>query len=195
MTTKSRTRTIGLTSRSSRLRVLCVMLVCGAALAGAGGSGETPAPKAPAPQAAAPQEVEVVGLVAHPETRQPTVVLQGKRDRRMFAMVIGPAEATGIALPLNNVTPPRPLTHDLFLTMFGRLNVTVKKAVITDLRNDTYYALVFLRVNGTEMQLDSRPSDAIALCIRAKAPVYVEERVFEKTEQALPRPGAGAPRI
>jgi hypothetical protein len=77
--------------------------------------------------------------------------------------------------------------------MFGRLNVTVKKAVITDLRDDTYYAIVFLRVNGAEMQLDARPSDAIALAIRAKAPVFVEERVFEKSEQVTPR--GPAPRI
>jgi hypothetical protein len=139
--------------------------------------------------------VEVVGLVLHRETQQPTLILQGKRDRRTFGMVIGPAEATGIALPLQKVTPPRPLTHDLFLSLFGRLKVTLRKAVITDLRDDIYYATLHLSANGADIEMDSRPSDAIALAIRARAPVYVEDRVFDKAER-LPRPAPPAtPRI
>ena len=85
------------------------------------------------------------------------VMLEGKRDKRRFLMVIGAAEATAIAVPLENVTPPRPLTHDLFLTLFGRLKVQVTKVVITDLRNNTYYATVYLTAGGTAMELDSRP--------------------------------------
>jgi uncharacterized protein len=108
------------------------------------------------------------------------VVLEGSRDHRRFAMVIGLAEATGIAIPLQGVTPPRPLTHDLFLTMFGRLKVSLSRVVIDDFRDDTYFATVHLVVDGTSMTLDSRPSDAIALAIRAKAPVFVEDRVFER---------------
>lgn len=173
-----------------RITPLGLVLLCGAGLLAAGGRTESPAPKA-----SGPQEVEVVGLFVNPQTEQPTVILQGKRDKRTFAMAIGPAEATGIALPLRNVTPPRPLTHDLFLTLFGRLNVTVKKVVITDLRDDIYYATVYLAASNGEMQLDSRPSDAIALAIRAKAPVYVEERVFEKSERLPPGPAAAPPRI
>jgi bifunctional DNase/RNase len=107
-------------------------------------------------------------------------VLEGKRDKRRVIMTIGPAEATGIAVPLQGVTPPRPLTHDLFLTLFGRLNVALTRVVITDLRNDIYYATVHLAGAGGEMTLDSRPSDAIALAIRAKAPVLIEDRVFDK---------------
>jgi bifunctional DNase/RNase len=103
-------------------------------------------------------------------------------------MAIGLAEANGIAVPLENRVPPRPLTHDLFLTLFGRLRVTVTKVVITDLRDDIYYATVYLDASGKEMQLDSRPSDAIALAIRAKAPVFAEDRVFEKSERLLPPP-------
>jgi len=158
----------------------------GAALLAAGGKSEAPSPKP-----LGPQEVEVVGLLLSPNTRQPTVVLQGKRDKRTFAMAIGAAEATGIAFPLQNLTPPRPLTHDLFLTLFGRLNVSVKKAVITDLKDDIYYATVYLVAGGGDMQLDSRPSDAIALAIRAKVPVLVEDRVFDKgggVRVAPPRP-------
>jgi uncharacterized protein len=140
-----------------------------------------------------PQEAGVVGLFIDSQSLQPTVVLRGKRDRRSFGMAIGAAEATGIVYPLENRIPPRPLTHDLFLSLFGRLKVTVTRVVITDLKDGIYYAIVFLDAGGTEMQLDSRPSDAIALAIRAKAPVLVEDRVFDKSE-LLPGPGS-APRI
>jgi uncharacterized protein len=124
--------------------------------------------------------VKVVAVLLDPTTNTPTVVLEGKRDGRHLAMAIGPAEATGIAVPLQGVTPPRPLTHDLFLTLFGRLNVTLTRVVVTDLRDNIFYATVHLSVGGAPMALDSRPSDAIALAIRAKAPVLVEDRVFEK---------------
>jgi bifunctional DNase/RNase len=143
---------------------------------------QTPAP-------AGPQEAGVVGLFLGSASLQPTVVLQGKRDRRSFGMAIGAAEATGIVYPLENRVPPRPLTHDLFLT----LKVTVTRVVITDLKDGIYYATVFLDAGGKEMQLDARPSDAIALAIRAKAPVLVEDRVFDKSE-LLPGP-LPAPRI
>ena len=144
-------------------------------------------------QSSGPQEVTVVGLLLDEQTQQPTIVLQGKRDRRTFAMVIGPAEATGIAFPLQKVTPPRPLTHDLFLTVFGRLNTTVTKAVITDLRDNTFFATLYLSANGSALELDSRPSDAIALAIRAKAPIYAEDRVFDRAER-IPD-GPSGPRI
>lgn len=144
------------------------------------------------PRAHGPQETEVLGVVVDPRTQTPTVILQGKRDRRSFAMAIGVAEATGIALPLQGVTPPRPMTHDLFMTLFGRLNVAVARVVITDLRDDVYYATVYLTSSAGEMTLDSRPSDAIALAVRAKAPVLVEDRVFEKSGTLSP---PGRPQI
>lgn len=149
----------------------------------------------PAPPATGPQEVTVVGLMLDEQTQQPTIVLQGKRDKRAFAMVIGTAEATGIAFPLQKLTPPRPLTHDLFLTLFGRLQVSLTKAVITDLRDNTYYATLYLSANGTALELDSRPSDAIALAIRAKAPVFAEDRVFDKAERLPGGPSGSGSRI
>jgi len=168
-----------------RLGRIGFLLIVSVGLLGAADQG------APAPPAAGPQEVTVAGLLIDEHTQQPTIVLQGKRDKRAFAMVIGPAEATGIAFPLQKLTPPRPLTHDLFLTLFGRLQVTLTKAVITDLRDNTYYATLFLSANGTTLELDSRPSDAIALAIRAKAPVFAEDRVFDKTER-LPSGSSGS---
>jgi len=158
-------------------------------LATAAGAREGTAPAAP--KAAGPQEVEVVAVALDPRTQTPAVLLEGKRDKRHLAMVIGPAEATGIAVPLQGLTPPRPLTHDLFLTLFGRLNVQVTRVVITDLRDDVYYATLQLTAGGTTLTLDSRPSDAIALAIRAKVPVLVEDRVFDKAGG----PGAAGPRI
>ncbi|HYB43460.1 MAG TPA: bifunctional nuclease family protein [Candidatus Methylomirabilis sp.] len=173
----------------TRLARLALLLVIGAGLVGARDQGPAPPGKP-----TGPQEVTVLGLLVDDRTQQPTIVLQGKRDGRTFAMVIGPAEATGIAIPLQKLTPPRPLTHDLFLTLFGRLNVTVSKVVITDLRDNTYYATLFLSAAGTPMELDSRPSDAIALAVRAKAPIYAEDRVFEKADR-LPLGPESGPRI
>jgi uncharacterized protein len=174
-----------------RLGRLGWLLVAAIALAGAKDRGAV----APPPPVTGPQEVTVVGLFLDERTQAPTIVLQGKRDPRAFAMTIGPAEATGIAVPLQNLTPPRPLTHDLFLTLFGRLHVTVTKVVITDLRNNTYYATLYLSANGTSLELDSRPSDAIALAIRAKAPVFAEDRVFQKSEVSPLTPPPTGPRI
>ena len=168
--------------RLRRYRHLVLVLALGALLAGAGTPGETPAPPA-----ASLQEVTVIG-VFNDQRGQHGVMLEGKRDKRRFLMLIGTAEATAIAVPLENITPPRPLTHDLFLTLFGRLKVQVTRVVITDLRNNTYFATVYLTSGGTPMELDSRPSDAIALAIRAKAPVFAEERVFEKSDRP-PAPG------
>ncbi len=155
-----------------------------------GGVGAKEKGEVAAPKATGPQEVEVVGVVIDQRSSQPLVILQGKRDKRSLAMVIGHAEANGIALPLHGVTPPRPLTHDLFLTLFSRLKVILTRVVITDLRDDIYYATLYLNAGGTELTLDSRPSDAIALAIRAKVPVLVEDRVFEKAGTLPQRPGA-----
>jgi bifunctional DNase/RNase len=146
----------------------------------AGGASARDRADVEAPRSTTAQEATVLAVMVDPTSQQPAIVLEGKRDRRRFAMAIGVAEATGIAIPLQGVTPPRPLTHDLFLTMFGRLHVSLTRVVIHDFRDNTYFATVHLMVNGAEMTLDSRPSDAIALAIRAKAPVFVEDRVFER---------------
>jgi len=134
----------------------------------------------PAVKPASVHEVDIVAVYLDSVAQAPKVVLERKHDRRRFEMVIGLAEMNGIAIPLNGVTPPRPLTHDLFLTLFGRLKVTLTRVVITDLRDDIYYAILHFSGAAGELTLDSRPSDAIALAIRAKVPVFVDDRVFEK---------------
>ena len=158
-------------------RMAAVALLVGALASGADAVDRS---EGPAPRATGAQEVAVVAVVVDPATQQPTIVLEGKRDKRQVAMSIGVAEATGIAVPLQGITPPRPLTHDLFLTMFGRLHVALTRVVVHDFRDNIYFATVHLTANGTPMTLDARPSDAIALAIRAKVPVLVEDRVFER---------------
>src|SRR5437763_8287596 len=162
------------------MRVARIILAAFAIGTLAGGAGARDRADDAPPRLTGAQEATVVAVVIDATSQQPAIVLEGKRDHRRFAMAIGVAEATGIAIPLQGVTPPRPLTHDLFLTMFGRLHVSLSRVVINDFRDNTYFATVHLVVNGTEMTLDSRPSDAIALAIRAKAPVFVEDRVFER---------------
>ena len=175
--------------RLRRFSGLVLVLALGLLLSGARNPGDL----GPAPAVSA-QEVTVVGVFSDPRG-QHGVLLEGKRDRRRVLMVIGAAEATAIAVPLENITPPRPLTHDLFLTLFGRLKVSVTKVVITDLRDNTYYATVYLAAGGAPMEIDSRPSDAIALAIRAKVPVLAEERVFEKSERVPGGPSGPGDRI
>jgi bifunctional DNase/RNase len=159
---------------------IILILFCLVAVRGvSSGSAREGAETAP-PKPTGPQEVDVVGVMVEPRTQTPVILLEGKRDKRRVFMSVDLAQVTAIALPLQGVTPPRPLTHDLFLTLFGRLKVTVTRVVITDMRNDIYYATVHLTGPAGEMMLDSRPSDAIALAIRAKVPVLVEDRVFDK---------------
>jgi bifunctional DNase/RNase len=149
------------------------------AVSGVGAAKEQAPPGRPS--LAGPQEAEVVNVVVDPRSQQPLIVLQGKRDKRQLAMAVGFFEAERIAIPLQGVTPPRPLTHDLFVTLFGRLKVTLRRVVITDLRESTYYAVLYLDAGGAEVTLDSRPSDAIALALRAKVPILVEDQVFDKS--------------
>ena len=172
---------------SGRVGMIAVLTVLITSVAGTAPSARDQSEKA-APRPDGPQEADVVAVALDPRTQAPAIVLQGKRDKRNLVMSIDPTQMMAIAIPLNGVTPPRPLTHDLFLTLFARLKVTLTRVVITDMRDDIFYATVHLTSTGGEMVLDSRPSDAIALAIRAKVPVLVEDRVFDKGgAQAAPR--------
>jgi hypothetical protein len=167
--------------RHGRLGALVLVVVALAHTAGARERAESAGPTSR-------QEVAVLAVMQDARTQQPLVVLEGKRDKRQLTMVIGAAEATSIAVPLQGVVPVRPLTHDLILTLFGHLQVSLSRVVITDFRDGIYYASVQVQTAGNPIQLDARPSDAIALAIRAKVPVLVESHVFDKTELLVPAP-------
>lgn len=108
------------------------------------------------------------------------VVLKELDATRYLPIWIGPFEADAITIELQGVEVARPLTHDLLKSLISKLGAEVQQVAITDLRNDTFFAQITLRVNGREMQIDSRPSDAIALAVRTKVPVYVSEQVMEQ---------------
>jgi bifunctional DNase/RNase len=145
---------------------------------------ETPAP------GGAVYEMEVMGVQADPQSGAPMVFLRAKQDKRELAMFIGPFEAQAIALPLQGIRPPRPYTHDLMLDALHRLKAKVKRVVITGLRDNTYFADLVLDVQGQDMRLDSRPSDAIALALREDAPILAMEAAFARSRQPSAPDGA-----
>ncbi len=111
---------------------------------------------------------------------QRVVILKERDSDRYLPIWIGPSEADAIAIKLQGVTPPRPLTHDLLESVITNLGASVNSIVVSDLQNDTFYAKLILDVNGKQMELDSRPSDAMAVAIRAKAPIYADEKVLDR---------------
>ena len=111
---------------------------------------------------------------------QRVVILRVKGSDRCLPIWVGSAEADSIALRLQDVEVPRPLTHDLLLTAIKSLGATIERIVVSDLADDTFYAKVVLHCNGTVTEVDSRPSDAIALAVRTDAPIYVEDGVLDK---------------
>ena len=111
---------------------------------------------------------------------QRVVILKEKTAERYLPIWIGPAEADAIAAKLQGVTVPRPLTHDLLRSVIDALGATVGSIVVSELKNDTFYAKIILNVDGGQMEIDSRPSDALALAVRTEAPIYAEEVVLDK---------------
>ena len=116
---------------------------------------------------------------------QRVVMLKEKMAERYLPIWIGPAEADAIAVKLQGVTVPRPLTHDLLRTVINTLGATINSIIVSDLKNDTFYAKVILDVDGGQMEVDSRPSDALALAVRAEVPIYTEETVLDKASILL----------
>ena len=108
------------------------------------------------------------------------VMLKEKMTDRYLPIWIGPAEADAIAVKLQGVTVPRPLTHDLLRTVIQTLGATINSIIVSDLRNDTFFAKIIFDVDGRQMEIDSRPSDALALAVRAEVPIYAEEAVLDK---------------
>ena len=111
---------------------------------------------------------------------QRVVILKEKTADRYLPIWIGPAEADAIAVKLQGVNVPRPLTHDLLRSIIDTLGANVNSVTVNDLKNDTFYAKITLDVDGGQMEVDSRPSDALALAVRMEVPIYVEDSVLDK---------------
>jgi len=111
---------------------------------------------------------------------QRVVILKEKAAERYLPIWIGPAEADAIAVKLQGVNVPRPLTHDLLNSVIDTLGAKINSIIVTDLKNDTFYAKIVLNVDGGQIEIDSRPSDALALAVRVGAPIYVDETVLDK---------------
>jgi len=111
---------------------------------------------------------------------QRVVILKEKESNRYLPIWVGPAEADAIAVKLQNVELPRPLTHDLLQSVIHALGASLESVLVSDLQNDTFYAKLFLVIDGTQLEVDSRPSDALALAVRVGVPIYAEESVLDK---------------
>ncbi len=127
-------------------------------------------------------ETKVKTLVVDPNSQAPVVVLETVTDKKLLPIWIAGPEARAIAIALENVKIPRPLTHDLIGNILHELDAKLKRVVISELRNDTYIAFLSVESKGKELQIDSRPSDAIAIALRVKAPIFVSAQVLAKAK-------------
>lgn len=144
-------------------------------------AGRTAGQEAPPAETGDAVQMQVKGVGLDPATAAPMVVLVDEGDRRALPIFIGPSEATAIARQLGEMTTPRPLTHDLILNILGGLGAEVKSVLISDVRDGTYYAVLFLQNGDEEIPVDSRPSDAIAVALRADAPIFVAQKVLSES--------------
>ena len=127
-------------------------------------------------------EMKVRGLALDAVSNMPIIILRDDEDRRSLQIWVGIFEANAIALELEKVAPPRPMTHDLIKNILETLEARVLKVVVTDLRENTFFAVLNLQLGETEYRVASRPPDAIALALRVGAPIYVDEDVVRKAK-------------
>src|ERR1700757_4099596 len=127
-------------------------------------------------------EMSIKGLMVDPITNTPIVILRDQEGQRVLPIWVGIFEANAIALQIENISTPRPMTHDLLRNVIQDLNATVQKIVVCDLQENTFYALIYLALNGDTVTIDARPSDAIALALRTRAPIFVEETVIDNAK-------------
>lgn len=125
-------------------------------------------------------EMSIKGLMVDPVTNMPIVLLRDADNTRVLPIWVGPVEANAIALQVENVAPPRPMTHDLVRNLLADLGATLVRVVIADLRESTFYAYLELRVGAEVVFVDARPSDALALCLRTRAPIFVDTKVLDR---------------
>ena len=128
------------------------------------------------------REVKIRGLMMDPLTNMPVVVLRAVQGSGTLPIWVGIYEANAIALEIEKVQTPRPMTHDLLKNVLMGLNVHVQKVVVSDLKDDTFYAVIWMEREGRTMSMDSRPSDALALALRLDCPIFVEEEVFKSSK-------------
>ena len=126
--------------------------------------------------------MKIKGLMIDPVTQMPIVMLRDPKSDAVLPIWVGLYEANAIALQLEKIKTPRPMTHDLLKSLLSQLQATVEKVVITDLKENTFYALIHLLRDGKALTVDSRPSDAIALALRTDAPIFVEEDVISRAK-------------
>jgi uncharacterized protein len=127
-------------------------------------------------------KMEVKGLTLDPLTNMPIVILKDVNEEKALPIWVGIFEANAIALEMEKVPTPRPMTHDLIKNILDGLNAKVIKVVVNDLKDNTFYANIALSINGSEVDIDSRPSDAIALALRVKAPIFVTKKVLKEAK-------------
>ena len=124
-------------------------------------------------------EMSIKGLMVDPITNMPIVILRDKEGQKVLPIWVGIFEANAIALQIENIATPRPMTHDLLRNVIHDLKAAVQKVVVCDLNENTFYALIYLSLNGDTVAIDARPSDAIALALRTRAPIFVEDAVID----------------
>lgn len=127
-------------------------------------------------------EMKIRGLTMDPVTQMPIVVLKDVNGNTVLPIWVGIFEANAIALEIEKVSTPRPMTHDLIKTVLLGLDAGVKKVVVSDLREDTFFAVIWLEKDGQLITIDSRPSDALALALRLDCPIYVEDSVLKTSK-------------
>jgi bifunctional DNase/RNase len=129
-------------------------------------------------------EMSIKGLMVDPMAGTPIVILKDKQGDRVLPIWVGVPEANAIALQIENVSTPRPMTHDLLRNIITDLEGRVDRVVVSELRDNTYFAIIHLTVRGERVAVDARPSDAIALALRTRSPILVEEAVIEHARTA-----------
>ena len=137
-------------------------------------------------------EMKIRGLMMDPVTNMPIVVLKDLNGNTILPIWVGIYEANAIALEIEKVSTPRPMTHDLIKTLLLGLGTGIRKVVVSELKDDTFYAVIWLERNGELISVDSRPSDALAIALRLDCPIYVAEAVLKtsKTAQAVAEVGS-----
>jgi bifunctional DNase/RNase len=129
-------------------------------------------------------EMKIRGLMMDPVTNMPVVVLRDLEGKSLLPIWVGIYEANAIALEIEKVQTPRPMTHDLLKNVLLGLQVRVQKVVVNDLRDDTFYALIWMEREGQTLAIDARPSDALALALRLDCPIFVEDHVLKSSRLA-----------